>query len=299
MSFNPGGGGGAGNIAGSTDVSLNNVSDDQALAYDQASDKWQNKGVVISGIINEGDPYPAEGLWLVRPSGSGSSLLASFSGENTTANATLTLTATETIPVGAFVVIGTVRSTLTGNTNGVSSIADPAGNTWTVNNAVANRASSTDVGLHSCRITSQIASGSTITITFNSASGARKAAIAGVWSGVTSGTVNAHSGNTYAGTGEVASNAHGNSANPSVSTGATTVADTLVCYAFSGNGGSPGTADGGLTTVGSAATTLGSSDRSVILAYAVASTTGVKTGTATNPASGGWAAAAAAYEVHS
>lgn len=222
-----------------------------------------------------------------------------FTGTNTASNATLTLTTADTIPVGSFVVIGTVRATNTGNTNGVSSISDPAGNTWTVNNAVANRAISNDISLHSCYVTSQIASGSTITVTFNSTGGARKAAVGGVWSGMTNGTVNAHSGNTYAGTGEVASNANGSGTSQSVSTSATTVADTLVCYAFSGNSGNPATPGAGLTAVATISTAAGSSERGITLAFATETTTGVKTGTATQPTNGGWAAAAAAYEMYS
>ena len=43
MSFNPGGGGGSSSIAGSTDVALSSVQNDQVLAYDNTSSKWQNK----------------------------------------------------------------------------------------------------------------------------------------------------------------------------------------------------------------------------------------------------------------
>lgn len=42
MSFNPGGGGGNSSIAGSTDVSLSNVQNSQALTYNSGADKWQN-----------------------------------------------------------------------------------------------------------------------------------------------------------------------------------------------------------------------------------------------------------------
>jgi len=43
MGFNPGSGGGSSSIAGSTDVALSSVQDDQVLTYESASSKWQNQ----------------------------------------------------------------------------------------------------------------------------------------------------------------------------------------------------------------------------------------------------------------
>lgn len=50
MSFNPGLGGGSSSIASSTDVSLSSVQNDQVLAYDQGSAKWQNKAAAGAGV---------------------------------------------------------------------------------------------------------------------------------------------------------------------------------------------------------------------------------------------------------
>ena len=43
MGFGGSGGGSNGNIAGSSDVALNNVANDQVLAYNSTVSKWQNK----------------------------------------------------------------------------------------------------------------------------------------------------------------------------------------------------------------------------------------------------------------
>lgn len=49
MAFTPGPGGGSSSIAGSSDVSLDNVEDDQVLSYSASSSKWQNKQVPSGG----------------------------------------------------------------------------------------------------------------------------------------------------------------------------------------------------------------------------------------------------------
>lgn len=43
MGFGGSGGGSNGNIAGSTDVALSNVANDQVLTYNTSTSKWQNK----------------------------------------------------------------------------------------------------------------------------------------------------------------------------------------------------------------------------------------------------------------
>lgn len=48
MSFNPGGGGG---IAAATDVALSNPTNNQALAYDSAVQKWKNSTISGSGAV--------------------------------------------------------------------------------------------------------------------------------------------------------------------------------------------------------------------------------------------------------
>lgn len=76
MGFNPGpGGGGSSSIAGSTDVTLSSVQDDQVLTYDTGADKWQNKdaSTLASPLIwwNGTDwlyPGPAGAAITARPS---------------------------------------------------------------------------------------------------------------------------------------------------------------------------------------------------------------------------------------
>ena len=46
-----GSGGGSGNIAGSTDVALNNTANDQVLAYNSGTSKWQNKTLASATTI--------------------------------------------------------------------------------------------------------------------------------------------------------------------------------------------------------------------------------------------------------
>lgn len=59
MAFNPGpGGGGGGSIAGSSDVSLSSLQNDQVLTYDSGSSKWENKALPASGGgVNDPEVY--------------------------------------------------------------------------------------------------------------------------------------------------------------------------------------------------------------------------------------------------
>lgn len=53
MGFVPGpGAGGSSSIAGSSDVSLNNLQDDQVLGYNSSSSKWQNDNPSSPTIAN-------------------------------------------------------------------------------------------------------------------------------------------------------------------------------------------------------------------------------------------------------
>jgi hypothetical protein len=58
MSFSPGGSGGsgAGGIASSNDVALNNAAGGQVLVYDSSVAKWRNGTNVV--ILNPLDPEP-------------------------------------------------------------------------------------------------------------------------------------------------------------------------------------------------------------------------------------------------
>ena len=51
MGFGGSGGGSNGNIAGSTDVALNSVTNDQVLAYNTSVSKWQNKTIASATTI--------------------------------------------------------------------------------------------------------------------------------------------------------------------------------------------------------------------------------------------------------
>ena len=51
MGFGGSGGGSNGNIAGSTDVALNSVANDQVLAYNTSVSKWQNKTLTSATTI--------------------------------------------------------------------------------------------------------------------------------------------------------------------------------------------------------------------------------------------------------
>lgn len=65
MAFTPGpGSGGGGSIAGSSDVSLDSVQNNQVLTYDTPSSKWQNK----AGLDNKVDIVRWTGAsWPSRP----------------------------------------------------------------------------------------------------------------------------------------------------------------------------------------------------------------------------------------
>jgi len=77
MGFSPGSGsGGSGSIAGSSDVALSSVQDDQVLGYDSAAAKWQNQNGSSPNLNNlpAGSTITVQkssGSWPSRPTSRG------------------------------------------------------------------------------------------------------------------------------------------------------------------------------------------------------------------------------------
>jgi len=105
MGFSPGSGGGSSSIAGSTDVALNSPQDDQVLAYESASAKWQN-------AFGQGGGSGG-GIFITVASSTASSLIKSradyvCSGSNDQVQINNALSAVQADPIGSGGAGGTV-----------------------------------------------------------------------------------------------------------------------------------------------------------------------------------------------
>lgn len=223
-------------------------------------------------------------------------LRQSFEAISTANDAVLTVATVTDIPVGQVILLGTSKTSVTGSPLGVTSITDPSGNAWHLDDADAGRASTYDLAIHRCIVTTLIPAGSTITITFNHTS-TRKAVVGSVWAGLL-GTLDQTSGDFSGSDGGTSIGDNGSSALASTSTlGATTAANELVLSVISNGGTTVVTPGTGMTAIDDIKTTVGSSDRGLMLQYKIVSATGVQTATGNYSTSGGWAAAVATYPI--
>lgn len=221
------------------------------------------------------------------------SLLNSYTALDTASGASLSggVTLTNAVSAGDILVVAHGKNAGTGNNVGMSSITNAgAGNTWSLNVAGSVRANSLEVGLSVLFVTNAISAGTTLGITYNS-TGNRKTVVVAHCRGLSS-PVNANSAAVTIQGGETSQNANGSGSFETVSTtGATTVADTVTFAAMSMTSQNSLTPTGGATLINQIQSAVGSSDRGVSLQYLVNSTTGTKTSTATQGASGVWASA--------
>ena len=199
----------------------------------------------------------------------------------TTGQTTIAVTTTATIPVGNVIVVAINKGSATAGQvmgSAVASLSAGAVDGWT--RASANRENTHDTALLTARVTTAIPAGSTVTVTTSTNGTNRGVAIVAGISGLSSGTPNATSGDDAAG--QDRSTSHGSNVNNSASIttptdAATTVAHTLVLGAFGAGGPTYTVTQGsGQAQVGYTYTEVGSSDRGIVLAYKVATTTGVQ-----------------------
>ena len=199
----------------------------------------------------------------------------------TTGSTTMTVTTTATIPVGHVIAIAVNKGSATAGQvmgSAVASLSAGAVDGWT--RASANRQQTQDTALLTARVTTQIPSGSTVTVTTSTNGTNRGIMIVAGISGVSSGTPNATSGDDAAG--QDRDTSHGANVNngPSMTVptdAATTVPHTLVLGAFgAGHSSTSVTPGSGQTQIGYMYTEVGSADRGLAFGYKVATTTGVQ-----------------------
>lgn len=225
------------------------------------------------------------------------SRLFGFSAQASTSSiTTLTMVTPTLIPAGSDVVMVTTRATLTGGNNGVASIGAIGGGTWTINKSTSSRAGTYDVGIHTIRVTTDVAANTSFVITFNAPQGARRTAVASVYAGLTGAvelfTPNAATGvdgATSTGT-NGASGGTGIATIPGTTLGTTTSAHSLIIGGF----GSTGTMDAGTNYVndGYITTAAGTSDRAALMVHREVTTTGAYDVLATIPTTSSWAGVA-------
>lgn len=214
-------------------------------------------------------------------------LLDSWTELSTTNDNQLVITLDAAVPVGTKLILGTNKSVATAN--GVTSIVDNKGHTWT-KRAHTCRGGTHDMSLHDTVVSTALASGDTITITF-AASNTRKTAILAAFSQATS--INADSGNNAYGA--TATNVGPNGSSASVSASTTGAGVGLVIGMLSRAGGAVLTPTVG-TTIATVTTAAGTSDRGFTMTYLLDAASSVKTMTGTLAASQGWAAIAASFD---
>lgn len=219
---------------------------------------------------------------------------------STVSSVNSTFVTTADILPGEDIFISMGRSITSASVAGIANITTSAGAGTFERVATSIRASTYDIHIGRLRCTTLIPSGSTITAVAREAVG-KRGGVMQVVSGLkaTYAAANASSGNAADNVaGNIGTGPNGNSNAESASTtGATTAADCFVLGAMSYGGTSTTNAGSGFTELGKIKTTSGSGDRGVMLEYKVVAATGVQTATASITASGGWAAAVAAFEI--
>lgn len=243
-------------------------------------------GATLPGDLADGTliaRYTASGPATPVVTNVGSSIL-------TTGSTTITVTTTAAIPVGDVIAVALNRGTATAGQvmgSAVVSLSGGAVDSWT--RASASRAMTHDTALMVARVTSAIASGTTVTITTSTNGTNRAAAIVAGIHNLSSGAPNATSGDDAAG--QDRDTNHGPNANgTSISAptdAVTTVPHTLVLGAFGIGGTSIYTQGAGQTEIGQGKTEVGSADRGVAFGYKVVHSTGIQTMTLNSSISGG------------
>ena len=264
--------------------------------------QWVNQSDGGSGnvyVTTVGATLPedlAEGTLIARYTASGPAnpvVTAAGTATSSATGSTIAVTTTATIPVGDVIAVAINRGNATAATSGSAVVTLSAGavSGWTRGSAA--RSSTHDTALVVARVTTAIPSGSTVTITTSTNTTSRAVAMVAGINGVSSGTPDATSGDAAAG--HPGNENHGpNGGNTTSATaatsGATTETYTLVLGAFgAGNSAYTVTQGAGQTQIGYAYTEVGSSDRGLVLAYKVATTTGTQSMSLTLSTTGSYA----------
>lgn len=219
---------------------------------------------------------------------------ATYTNTATTSSASLTVTITGGAAIGKKLVVAAVRTDVSGNAQGVASISDSKGNTWTLHDAISRTLGTSEVSFHHCDVTTALAASDTVTITWNQSTNRRLAAVH-VVSGLASGGPDAHSNATIGST-TASYGSTGSSTTPSATTGTTTTANGMTFGAVTASSGATSVAPGtGYTELADLVTAAGSADRRLETEWAATTTTGTKSAGMTLGSSVVWAAAAVHY----
>lgn len=209
--------------------------------------------------------------------------------DQATTATTSVITVGAALPVGTLVVVMGERATTTASLVGLASCVDSKGNTYTMD-ANANRASTHDMVMYSSVITTALASGDTITMTWEQSSN-RRVGVMRAFSGcgariASSNLTEAANGNTNAG-------ANGSSASAAATASPAGAGLVVGASALS----STFTGTGPDSDVVNVKTTAGTVERGICTQWREDANNTTQTSTITLSGSTGWAAMAVTYQV--